>query len=149
MNPLTQIYYSAYQFDDVCIHGNKKLTYLISSITAIVLLIALINFFNISQVKALGRIKEIGVRTATGASGIDNVRLLIYDSILHSFIASLLAIVLAYEMESFITPLLNVPLVPMDILQLISIIFACIVLGLLTGLYSALKLTSFMAKKLP
>jgi putative ABC transport system permease protein len=143
LNPLTEIYYTTYPFDNMCIHGNRKLTYLLSSVALIVLLIAIINFLNISLVKGYGRIKEIGVRTASGASGIDNVRLLIYDTILPCLIASILAIGWIYEIEPSIYPLLNVPLVEMSILQMVIIISGFLILGMFTGLYPALKLTSY------
>jgi putative ABC transport system permease protein len=143
LNPLTEIYYSEYPFDNICIHGNSKLTYLLSSVAVIVLLIAMINFMNISLVKASERIKELGVRATSGASGLDNIRLLIYDSIIPCLIASILAIGWVYEIEPIINPLLNVPMVDMGIRHLVIIVISFLILGTLAGLYPALKLASY------
>ncbi|MGD8777469.1 MAG: ABC transporter permease [Ignavibacteria bacterium] len=143
LNPITNIYYSEYQFDNICIHGNSKLTYLLSSVAVVVLLIAMINFMNISLIKASERVKELGVRATSGASGLDNIRLLIYDSIIPCLIASILAIAWVYEIEPIINPLLNVPMVNMSLSHLVIIVVAFLTLGTLAGLYPALKLSSY------
>ena len=144
LNPLREIYYSEYSFtDNICIHGNSKITFLLLSIGVIVLIIAMINYINASVVKASGRIKEIGLRTVSGASVIDNIRLLIYELSAPCFIAVILALLFGYLLESVINPLLNVPLVELRLLHFLVIISSGLFLGALTSLYPALKLSYY------
>ncbi|MCF8242590.1 MAG: ABC transporter permease [Melioribacteraceae bacterium] len=142
LNPLKKIYYSDTPHDNVCIHGNSKITLLLTSVAFIVLLIAAINFLNITYVKASERIKELGVRSASGASLLDNTRLLVFDSVVPCLLSVLLAIGFVHELEPFINPLLNTPLVELSGLQSLIIIVSVLILAFIAGIYPALKLAS-------
>lgn len=143
LNPLDEIYFSDIPNNDICIHGNSTITFLLSSIAILVLMIAVINFVNILLVKVSQRTREIGVRAATGASALDNVRLLLYESIVPCFISALLAIIIIFEIEPLINPLLNIPLVALNFFHFVIIIGSILAISLLAGLYPAIKLSSF------
>jgi putative ABC transport system permease protein len=143
LNPMRDIYYSSYTGENICIHGSSKLTFLLLSVAVIVLIIAMINYINASMVKASERIKEIGIRKVSGASISDNVRLLIYESSFPCFIAVLLSLICGSLLESVISPLLNVPLVELDPLHFVILIAGGSILGALTSLYPALKISYF------
>ena len=140
LNPMRDIYYSSsFIGENICIHGNRKLTFLLLSVAVIVLIIAMINYINASMVKASERIKEIGIRKVTGASISDNVRLLIYESSFPCFIAVILALLCGSLLEPVINPLLNVPLVELEPLHFIMLIAGGLFLGALTSFYPALN----------
>jgi ABC-type antimicrobial peptide transport system permease subunit len=65
-----------------------------SAIALFVLLIACINFMNLSTAKATTRAKEVGVRKVIGARKIDLVRQFIGESLMISFITLLIAVAL-------------------------------------------------------
>jgi putative ABC transport system permease protein len=141
LNPMRDIYYSPFTGENICIHGNIKLTFLLLSVAVIVLVIAMINYINASMVKASERIKEIGIRKVSGASVSDNVRMLIYESSFPCLIAVILALLCGSLLEPVIHPLLNVPLVALDPLHSILLIAGGLILGALTSLYPALKIS--------
>lgn len=140
LNPMRDIYYSPFTGENICIHGNSKLTFLLLSIAVIVLVIAMINYINASVVKASERIKEIGIRKVSGASVSDNVRMLIYESSFPCLIAVILALLCGSLLEPVINPLLNVPLVELEPLHFIILIAGGLFVGTLTSLYPALKI---------
>lgn len=140
-NPLSKIYYSDYSFDDICIHGNSKLTFLLFSMTIIVLIVAMINYINTSMIKASERIKEVGIRKVTGASVVDNARLLTYESSVPCLISVMLALLFGNFLEPVINPLLNVPLVGISPLYILIIIIGSLFLSALASLYPAFKLS--------
>ena len=83
--------------------GDIRYVYLFSAIAFFVLLIACINFINLTTARAGKRAKEVGVRKVLGASR----QKLIFQFLGESFIMSLLACLLAlFFIESFL-PILN------------------------------------------
>ena len=67
LTPLTDIYFeSSSAFDNVK-HGDKKVVYIFLSIAVLILLIACINFMNLSTIRAVERSKEVGLRKVMGA----------------------------------------------------------------------------------
>ena len=145
LNPLRNIYYSDTPMDDVCIHGNSKTTLLLAGLALVVLLIAMINFVNIIYVKTMSRIKELGIRSASGASLLDNIRLLVYDSIIPGVLSFLLAMGFVYGIEPFVNPLLNTPLARLSGLQLLVIFAGVFTLSIIAGIYPAFKTASMNA----
>ncbi|WP_218037019.1 ABC transporter permease [Spirosoma sp. KUDC1026] len=66
LTPLRDIYFEQGAFDGLK-HGDKNVVYLFLSIAALILLVACINFMNLSTVRAMERSREIGVRKVLGA----------------------------------------------------------------------------------
>ena len=66
LTPLKDIYFENAAFDSVK-HGDKTVVYIFLSIAALILLIACINFMNLSTVRAVERSKEVGLRKVLGA----------------------------------------------------------------------------------
>ncbi|HEX9972555.1 MAG TPA: ABC transporter permease, partial [bacterium] len=72
--------------------GSIEYVYIFSAIAFFILLIACINFMNLTTARSSTRIKEIGVRKVTGAIKWDFVRQFMGESILLSMVAFILAI---------------------------------------------------------
>lgn len=67
ITPLRDIYFeNASPFDNVR-HGDKKVVYVFLSIAGLIMLIACINFMNLSTIRAADRSKEVGLRKVMGA----------------------------------------------------------------------------------
>jgi putative ABC transport system permease protein len=120
--------------------------YIFAAIAFLILLIANINFINLSNAQALNRIGEIGVRKVSGADRIQLIVQFLGEGVLVSFIAFLLALGLTLLALPFVSGLTGTPLRPAALGQA-PVIISCVVLfvctGLLAGLYPALFITGF------
>lgn len=117
-----------------------------SVIGFVILLIACINFINLSTAFASQRAKEIGVRKVNGASRVNLILHLFGESLFQTSLATVAAIVLVIillpvfvrisEVEFQISELLSFKNIPIYILL-------ALFTGLLAGMYPALVLSSF------
>ena len=127
--------------------GSLVKTLVIFSASALfVLLIACINFMNLSTAKATTRVKEVGVRKVIGARKIDLVRQFIGESLMISFITFLIATALMAAFlptfneflgKQFSLRLLLNPVVALGFLTI------ALFTGALAGAYPALYLAAF------
>ncbi|MBC7922684.1 MAG: ABC transporter permease, partial [Ferruginibacter sp.] len=73
------------------VHGDIKYVYIFSSVALLILLLACINFMNLSTARSSGRSKEVGVRKVLGSPKHQLVAQFLTESILTSLIAMLFA----------------------------------------------------------
>lgn len=105
IQPLTQIHL----FSDNAAHaeleasGNIEYVYIFSAIALFMLLIACINFMNLSTASATKRAKEVGVRKVLGS----NRKLLIYQFLAESFLATCIALIIAVALLILALPFFN------------------------------------------
>ncbi len=124
--------------------GRIEYVRLFSLIAIFILVIACINFMNLSTAKAVGRMKETGIRKIIGAPRKALIMQYIAESVLLSFLAVLIALVLA---------LLFLPVFRQLTGKELAIVFSpgfvfavcCIALvtGIFAGSYPALYLSGF------
>lgn len=120
--------------------------YVYSSIASLILLLAAINFINITTSRASGRAKEIGLRKVFGSVRNQLVRQFLVESVLISICAYLLAIVIAFLALPFVNDLLNKEYAIADLFnpKIISLFFLiAFVVGIISGLYPSFFLSSF------
>jgi putative ABC transport system permease protein len=132
-------------------HGDIKNIYLFSLLALLILIIACINFINLSTARSTNRAKEVGVRKVIGAGKTDLIRQFLGESLILAFAAMILAIAIVESMipvfESWsgknIKPGLfsDLPI----ILGLIGIIGF---VGIIAGAYPAFVLSSFKPMKI-
>lgn len=133
-------------FTDGKIDGGR-ITYvrLFSFIAWIILIIACINFMNLSTARSEQRAKEVGVRKVMGAGKGKLIGQFIAEAVIMSFISVLIALGIIYLALPSFNTLVQKELT-VDILQpvhLIYIISIGVVTGLLAGSYPAFYLSSF------
>ena len=122
---------------------------LFAVIAGLILLIACINFMNLSTARSGKRAKEVGVRKVMGSRRSGLIRLFMSESMIISFFAGAIALVLALMALPVFSMLMEKQLT----LNLVSIWFWIVGMGfvLLTGLmsggYPALYLSSFIPVK--
>ncbi|HLZ89194.1 MAG TPA: ABC transporter permease [Puia sp.] len=92
LQPVTSIYLHSHVDYEVATVGNATTLYILGSIAVFVLLIACINFMNLSTARSAKRAKEVGVRKVLGAEKHSLVVQFLGESILMSLMALLLAI---------------------------------------------------------
>ena len=124
---------------------DKKYTYIFSFIAIIILVIACINFMNLSTARSAERAREVGIRKTIGAERYQLAGQFLGESVLLSLIALIIAIVIVKLSLSAINDLsqrqLELPLA--DLSLMLSIVGATIIVGIFAGLYPAGYLSSF------
>jgi ABC-type antimicrobial peptide transport system permease subunit len=148
-----------YAFTRMHLHGNFEngqvsggritVVRLLSSIAGIILLIACINFMNLSTAQSQKRAKEVGVRKVIGASRFGLINQFLSESLLITFIAGLLSLILVALCLPSFNQLTEKSLVINynDPLFWLSFFGFIAFTGLLAGSYPAFMLSSFKPVK--
>ena len=119
--------------------------YLFGAVALLILLIACVNFMNLSTARSATRAREVGVRKTVGARRSQLISQFLSESVLTSVLALVLALVLAY----FLLPAFNVVMgADLEIRYgsepiLLMLVGIAILSGLLSGSYPAFFLSSF------
>tara|TARA_R110001599_G_scaffold80918_2_gene218523 strand:- start:1889 stop:4573 length:2685 start_codon:yes stop_codon:yes gene_type:complete len=123
--------------------GNPKYVYVLGAIGLLVLLIACINYTTLSMGQSMKRAKEVGVRKVVGAQKSGLVWQYLSESVLITFIAMVIGLVVAYLLLPLFNNLANTDLVmPFDFESLWVYLVMALGIGLATGAYPALVLSS-------
>ncbi|MCE7065638.1 ABC transporter permease [Dyadobacter sp. CY326] len=129
---------------------DRSYTYIFSVIAIIVLIIACVNFMNLSTARSTGRAKEVGIRKAIGAQRFQLAAQFIGESVLLAFMALVLAMALVKlllsSVNSFSQRELDFSLFSRPGL-LLAILGGTIIIGIFSGLYPAAFLSSFQPIK--
>ncbi len=129
--------------------GSLTNVYIFSCVAVFILLIACINFINLSTARSMERAKEVGVRKAMGVNNAGLIRQFLSESLLISLIAALLSLVIAWLALPLITELsgksftTSTSFFSLKIFSLV-LLFG-LVIGLLSGIYPAFVLSRFQA----
>jgi len=125
--------------------GRIEYVRLFSIIGVLLIIIACINFMNLSTARAQKRAKEVGVRKVMGAQRNSLMKQFIGESVIVSLIATIVACVLVIVTLPFFNQLVDKKLVlgisdPLQWLIFISLALFC---GIISGSYPAIYLSSF------
>jgi putative ABC transport system permease protein len=123
--------------------GNRQFNYIFSVLAVFILVIALLNYINLSTARATERAKEVGVRKVNGARPLQLIRQFLFESFLLITIAWLIAAVLVMILLPFFNSLLQTELDFNWKRQSLYMAGAFMVTILLAGLYPAFVLSSF------
>ncbi len=150
LQPLTDIHLHSNLDFEIEANGDITLVYVFAVIAFFILLIAAINFINLSTARSLKRAREVGVRKVMGAAP----KQLIAQFLSESIIITSIAVVLAIPLIDFLLPVLNqLALKEISFYFFTSGIFwasllsIIILVGLLGGIYPAFFLSSFQPVK--
>lgn len=133
----------------VNVGGRIEYVRLFGIIGIFVLLIACINFMNLSTARSEKRAKEVGIRKAVGSLRLQLIVQFLSESMLTTFLAFLLSIFLMWITLPFLTEMgfENIVIDLSDLSLILLILGVCIVTGLIAGSYPALYLSSFLPVK--
>ncbi len=145
LTPLTDIYFNTYKNDDDFRHGSRSNITIAIGVSLIILLLAIINFTNLSIAQATYRTKEIGIRKTIGASKNSLVKQHLLESILTAYISTFIAIILVEQLIHLFSSLVNVSLSfnMLDSVNIAIVIVGPLLLGLMAGSYPAFHISSF------
>ncbi len=126
--------------------GLIDILHLFGVIAGLILLIACINFMNLSTARSEKQAKEVGVRKVMGGKRLSLVRQFLGESILTAFIAGMIALILAFLTLPLFKTLIE-QRITMDLTNgwfwLAGLGFVLLT-GLLAGSYPAFYLSSFL-----
>ncbi len=115
-------------------------------IAAFILLIACVNFINLSTAQAVNRAKEIGVRKVLGSNKWQLKMQFIAETFLVVLSAVVLALFICSAVLHFVNKILDLPLSTVALFKPVVMLFVCaiaIVVTLLAGFYPSIVLSRF------
>lgn len=124
--------------------------YTFAAVALFILIIACINFINLTTARASRRAREVGMRKVIGATRGNLVRQFLGESVLLTGLAFVAGIVLAYILTPTYNQLLNKELNPLRLVNAISVgglLGLILMVGLASGVYPAFYLSSFQPVK--
>lgn len=144
--PIQDIHLRSSKLGELAPSGSMQYVYIFTAIAAFILILACINFMNLSTARSAGRAKEVGVRKVMGAYRSQ----LIKQFLSEAFIITFVSILLAYSISFLVLPLFNdLAEKSINASNLFSINFLAImvtillVVGLFAGSYPAFYLSKF------
>lgn len=148
LQPFTQMHLSTdYPADNgLRDSSNPIYSYILSGIAVFILIIASINFINLTVARSLKRAREIGIRKVVGSNKRQLIVQFLGESFLLSFLSFLLACLLTWLVLPFFNTLANKELAfsyLLDTKLVLGYIALFLVTGLLAGFYPALVLSQF------
>ena len=145
LQPLSDLHYNDQPDKDYGRHASLPVLYGLLGIAAIILIIAAVNFINLSLAQSLRRVKEVGIRKVLGSSRKGLVLQFLTETFLMTLLALTISILIVRPvLASF--PSFIPKGVALDILDPANISFTLILLGtttLIAGLYPGWVLSSF------
>ncbi len=139
-----QIIYQTYNHNQ----GSIVKIYTFSAIALFILLIACINFMNLSTARSAKRIKEVGIRKVLGSSRLNLILQFMGEAIIIALFAFLLAILLTEFAFPFFKSVFNITIdyqFKDNILFMLEMLAVTILTGIVSGIYPAF----FMSKVQP
>ena len=147
--PMDKIHlYTSYIGDSISGKGNIKYVYIFSALALIILTIACINYMNLMTSRIGSRAKEIGIRKVSGAKKRDILIQLFGETLLMTFLALLLSVVLVQLILPSFSSLSGKDLQLLTA-ENISLSIWLVLIVLFTGMCSALYPAVLLSKLLP
>ena len=146
LQPITDIHLNSDLNGEFEANGNKTYVFIFSVISVIILLIACINFMNLSTAKSSLRAREVGLRKVVGSSRSKLMRQFLSESVLLSFISLALGLVIVQILlpayRNFIGRELHLGYFD-NILVIPSLLVLGLAVGVISGSYPAFFMSSF------
>ncbi|MGB3586677.1 MAG: ABC transporter permease [Tunicatimonas sp.] len=149
--PLTDIHLHSHLDSELEANGDIAYVYIYTIIAVFILVIACINFINLTTARATRRAKEVGVRKVMGAEKTSLVQQFLSESVLVSLFALALSVLLVTLALPYFIDFVDKPLTldiignPFLLVLLISIV---LVVGVVAGSYPAFYLSSFQPARI-
>jgi putative ABC transport system permease protein len=144
--PVADLHLTSHAEKEFGTNGSMQIVYIFIAVAILVLVIAVINYVNLSNAMALKRAREVAIRKTIGAS---RSRLFL-GFIIESYAFSLLAFVLSLVLVAVLLPHFNTftgkqfhVSILIELRFILPVLMVWIVLGFLSGFYPALILSSF------
>jgi putative ABC transport system permease protein len=143
LQPLKVIYLHSDLSYELPPNGDPVYIYVFGCVAFLILLIACVNFINLSTARISHRLREVGVRKVLGAARSQLVKQFLSESILLTLVAMVFGIALFEiakpQLEAFVRHQLEINILG-DPVLLLAMLFMIIAVGVLSGSYPAFVL---------
>src|SRR5260221_4205295 len=145
LQPVTKIHLYSEGIYDGLSHSDIRFVWLFASVAAFILIIACINFINLSTAKSANRAREVGLRKVVGSFRSNLINQFLTESFLYSFLSFALGLLLATLLLPYFNVLASKSLaLPWNYWWLVpALIAASAVVVIFAGLYPSFYLFSF------
>ncbi|HWB27246.1 MAG TPA: ABC transporter permease [Chitinophagaceae bacterium] len=126
--------------------GDIKYVYIFAAIAFFIIVLACVNFMNLSTAQSAKRAKEVGIRKVLGSMRVQLMRQFLAEAMLYSFISAIIALLLVVTLIPAFNQLSGKTVAFASIFHngiWLFILLLTLVTGLLAGSYPAFYLTSF------
>lgn len=150
LQPLTKIHLYSHTKYELEPNGDIQYVYIFSALALFILLLACVNFTNLSTARAVKRAREVGIRKVMGSLKKQLIIQFLTESVLLTFLSMLIAFGLLFLLLPYFNQVANreIPfsffISYQSILAIVSLIF---ITGIVAGIYPAFFLSSFNAIK--
>lgn len=146
LQPLTDIHLYSDLLGELEPNGDIKYVLIFSAIAVFILLIACINFINLSTANSSGRSKEVGIKKVLGSDRKELVKQFLTESVLMSLLAMIIALIIIVPVLPYFNNLSGKELTISYLTNyqfLIGIIILTLFIGFIAGSYPAFFISSF------
>ncbi len=146
LQPLTEIHLSSNLEAELKPNGNERAVSIFLLIAIFILVIACINFINLSTARSAERAREVGIRKTFGSERKSLITQFLSESVMISMISMAIALLIALAMMPLYNNLTGKHLEAGYIFSPLSLLFLfllALMIGCLAGLYPAFVLSSF------
>lgn len=123
----------------------QKMLYALSAIALFILILAIINFVNMSVSRSASRMKEIGIRKVLGGVKKQLIFQFLTESIILVSIATVFAFIIYVSLQNLFSSILSSPIPSLNSFPLYFIAFPVLfvlIIGFISGIYPAFVLSS-------
>lgn len=144
LQPITSIHLDSHLGEELEANGNRDVVYILAATAFLILLVALINYINISLARSTKRAKEVGIRKVLGAYRSQVLRQFLLESVAVLAVAT----IFAFAATQLVLPVFNTftqKNIELQFQQYLPILAGIILLsGLLASAYPALLLSGVL-----
>ncbi|MBO3698296.1 ABC transporter permease [Roseivirga sp. E12] len=146
LQPVSDIHLKSNHQWELEANGNETIVYLFAAISFFILLIACINFINLTTARAANRAREVGMRKVLGALKKQLVVQFLTESVFMCLFATVVAMILAILLVPYFNDISGKALNVQGLLEpifIVGLVVFSIILGVVSGLYPAFFLSAF------
>ncbi|MFO7445784.1 MAG: ABC transporter permease [Ignavibacteriaceae bacterium] len=149
--PVTDIHLYSNFIQELRPAGNIRYIYIFSAVALFILLIACVNFMNLTTARSANRAREVGIRKVLGTERKDLIVQFLTESTMMAFIAVALAVIIVYHVLPYFNDLTGKELSAAMLYSPFFLLFTLLLpflIGVTAGSYPAFFLSRFMPSEI-
>jgi len=145
LQPMNEIHLFSSGIDDNLVHGDIRMVWLFGGIALFIMLIAIVNFVNLSTAKSANRAKEVGLRKVVGSLRINIINQFLTESVLFSMVSFFIGTLIAWALTPYFNMISGKSIsFPWNEFWLVpSLLIFSLLIGVLAGIYPSFYLSAF------
>jgi len=151
MQPVRDIHLKSNLSKEISANNNERTLHFLMIVAVFIIVIALINFINLSTAKSMERAKEVGLKKVVGAKRGTLIWQFLFESLIINFFAILISVLLVSICIPYFNSLMGFGVLSLEMWgnwRLWTIMFSLFIGGgILAGLYPAFVLSGFIPIK--